>query len=200
VIRALVEWVASKLPNPRVIYDQSGRDAYLSRYYLVGAPTHPDGGSPFDQFGDVRPGTKWGDKSWGLYLHRFHRGDADPELHNHPWSWAVSLVLAGGYLEERRVGLDVVQRVLEPGALNFIRGDTYHRVDLLERDAWTLFLVGPKTQSWGFWNRGTWVTTPWREFISAKRDPAAFAREQLDQLIADARRELATLAIRRSAS
>lgn len=58
-----------------------------------------------------------------LFLHRFRRGDEDRELHNHPW-WGLSLVLVGGYLEERRVwaagGERVETRRLRPGALNLI--------------------------------------------------------------------------------
>ncbi|MGN6103684.1 MAG: hypothetical protein ACTHU0_01140, partial [Kofleriaceae bacterium] len=34
-------------------------------------------------------------------LHRFHRPDVDQHLHNHPWKWAVSLILSGSYVEER---------------------------------------------------------------------------------------------------
>ncbi len=199
MLRRIVEFVASLLPNPRVIYDQVGQSPYLSRYYLIGRPTHPDGHDPFDYYGDPRPGTTWPEKSWGLYLHRFHRGDMDRELHNHPWSWSVSLILAGGYLEERREGLSVTQRVLSPGRLNFIGGDTFHRVDLLEQDAWTLFLVGPKTQSWGFWDRATGFFTPWREFISAKRDATSVMRDGLESTIADVRRELAAARAARGA-
>jgi len=102
---------------------------------------------------------------WGLYLHCFHRSDDDGALHNHPWRWAVSLVLKGGYSEERRVGDMVVRRRVEPWTINFLTHDTFHRVDLVRGDAWTLFLVGPVVQSWGFWDRDTKKYTPWREFL-----------------------------------
>jgi hypothetical protein len=112
--------------------------------------------------------------SWGLYLHRFHRSDDEAELHNHPWRWAVSLVLQGGYSEERVVGESysegktlplVMRRQVRPGSLNFLRGDDFHRVDLTDGDAWTLFLVGPVVQSWGFLDRMTGIFTPWRQFL-----------------------------------
>ncbi len=171
IVRSIIRLAVDRLlPSPRVIYDQDGELPYLSRYYVIGAPTHPSG-EPFDAFGNPKPDAVWAEKSWGLYLHHFHRGDQDLELHNHPWGWSVSLILAGGYVEERRGGLgDVVRCVFEPGSLNWIWGNTFHRVELLEDDAWTLFLVGQKSQSWGFWERGSGIFTPWREFINARRE------------------------------
>lgn len=127
---------------------------YLTRFHLADVPQ--PWGFPFR-----------------LYLHKFHRSDDDVELHNHPWKWAVSLVLAGGYREERReVDVDgsyhVVERDVMPGNLNWIFHDTFHRVDLYERDAWTLFLVGPRIQDWGFWDRVTEEFTPWQFFVGKK--------------------------------
>lgn len=181
MIRRLVEWVASKLPNPRIIYDMTGRSPYLSRYYLIGRPRMPDGSDPFDQYGDPKPDVVWPTSLIGMYLHRFHRGDADRELHNHPWRWAVSLILVGGYIEERRLhGTDIVlTRDVRPMTMNFIEGDDFHRVDLRDGEAWSLFFVGPKVSGWGFWNRKTGDFTPWREFINSKRDSTSFAREAL---------------------
>jgi hypothetical protein len=182
MIRHLLTWVASKIP-PRIIYDRAGHDPYLSRHYILGRPRMPDGSSPFDWDGAPRMGVIWpsDNNNIGVYLHHFHRGDEDgPALHNHPWRWAISLILAGGYSEERRMrGTNrVVRRTVKPGSLNFIGPEDFHRVDLLpgQKDAWSLFIVGPKFTGWGFWNRHTGVFTPWRQFINARRDPAAFAR------------------------
>jgi len=91
----------------------------------------------------------------GLFIHRFCRSDHDRELHNHPWDWAVALVLTGGYVEERKEGLEgrVTKRTLRPLSLNLIRSSTFHRVQLLDEEAgaWTLFLAGPRaTGGWGF--------------------------------------------------
>lgn len=122
-------------------------DAYLSRYLIASV------------------------RGIGVYLHKFHRSDQDRELHNHPWKWAFSIILTGGYREERRIGeslgANVWARVFRPGAINVIRGDTFHRVDLLDEAAgcWTFFVAGPKTSSWGFWNRHTGAFTPHREFV-----------------------------------
>ena len=153
MMRAILHWLVTKLPEPRVIYDREGGSPYLSRWYLR---QHTRG------------------EGVAVFLHRFHRGDDDVELHNHPWEWSVALILSGGYREERRVGTSdhVIVRELRPGRLNVIRGTDFHRVDLYEGDAWSLFLAGPHTGiGWGFWNRLTREFTPWREFITRKRGP-----------------------------
>ena len=82
----------------------------------------------------------------------------------------MSLILSGGYREERRSGDRVETREFRPGSLNFLRPATFHRVDLLdpERGADTLSLAGPKVAEWGFWNRETGEETPWEEFIRRK--------------------------------
>jgi len=169
--RRALKWLASKLPT-RVIYGGAGNDRYLSRSYLFGRPVMPDGSSPFDHFGDTCPGAIW-PAGVGLYLHCFHQGDEDRELHNHPWAWAVSLVLAGGYIEERKAGDQVERREVLPGDINRIHHGDFHRVDLLDGECWSLFLAGPKVSSWGFWDRATGVFMHWRDFLNAKRRVAA---------------------------
>lgn len=103
MMRALLERLAAKLPPPRVIYDRLGQSPYLSRYYLLGRPRMRDGSEPTDENGTLRPGVVWETENFGIYLHKFHRGDDDLATHSHPWRWAVSLILAGGYREERRL-------------------------------------------------------------------------------------------------
>lgn len=136
-------WLSARLPV-KVIKD--GDQPYLERYYL---------GRLF--------GTTF-------YLHRFVASDPDRGLHDHPWSWAWSLVLAGWYLEERR-GFDphpAIRRLDElltafdgkprdvvrtPVVLfNRLRGDTFHRVVVPDSvgEVWTLFAHGPKVKPWGF--------------------------------------------------
>lgn len=168
MIRKLIGWLTAKLPPPRTYFDRDGVSPYLSRYYLLGAPKAPDGGPAFDDRGRPRPGTVDAE-GIGIYLHRFHRGDDGEQLHNHPWRWSFSLILAGGYFEERRNGLDVESHEYRPGSINFLRSDTFHRVDLREADAWSLFIAGPREQGWGFWDRATGIFTPWREYISDRR-------------------------------
>ena len=128
--------ITIRVPNP-----ETGELVnYLTRYYLFGK-----------------------DREWGnIYLHHFHTGDQDKELHNHPWRWSFGFILTGGYLEERRMPDDsVVERQVKPGTINFITEKVFHRVKLYQEDAWTIFFAGPRTQSWGFWDRDTKVFRDW---------------------------------------
>ena len=116
-----------------------------------------------------------------LYLHRFRRGDEDRELHNHPWH-GESRILWGSYREERLVDARplispageatitgrVIEHVYRPGSTSTLTPETYHRIDLITAEVWTLFVTGPAVQSWGFWSRTTGLVTPWRDFIRAK--------------------------------
>lgn len=149
VLKSLSRW------EPRVIIDRDGEDPYLTRYYLLGGPET-----------EGMHGTT--SKRFGLYLHHFHKGDDAEELHNHPWAWACAYILKGGYSEERRApnGL-VYRRWVRPGELNTLTSKDYHRVDLDpdSPDCWSLFLAGPRVQTWGFWDRCTGVFTEWRTFL-----------------------------------
>lgn len=167
MIRKICEWLSRRLPK-RVI----GRDGevYLERYYLFGKdPPYPEdyvGKKPKARLTFLPT----------VYLHHFLMSDTDEELHNHPWN-GLSVILLGGYSEERRVpencmgfGMDTwVRREYKPWSINRIGKDDFHRVDLYEKDCWTLFIIGEKQQSWGFWNRHTDEYTDWREFLERKR-------------------------------
>ncbi len=155
----ILKWLTGLLGDPRVIYDRVGGSPYLSRWYLLGRR---------------EDGSRW----WSpldLYLHRFHRGDDDRALHSHPWSWAVALVLAGGYIEERRVGDSVVRRIVRPFRVVFLTSDTYHRVDLLGDESWSLFLAGPKVGTWYFWDRALRAKRMWKLHIKSLRGQGQYA-------------------------
>lgn len=158
VVRRLLDL----LPR-ETFYDRAGDSPYLSRWYLAGDPD------------DGKRGRA--PRRASLFMHCIHRSDDDRALHNHPWAWSVALVLSGGYSEERRVTRSghhaVVRRRVGPGTVNVIRGDDFHRVDLLSGTSWSLFLAGPKVTAWGFWERETGEFTLKDEFIRnlrARRD------------------------------
>ena len=128
-------WLTSRLPC-RIICDHDGTP-YLERYYL------------FTLFG-VR-----------AYVHRFVASDPGRGLHDHPWPWAVSIVLSGFYFEETRSGVAQVRWV------NGLVGDSFHRVLLpnaagslselngspngRSRSCWTLFAHrAAYVKPWGF--------------------------------------------------
>jgi hypothetical protein len=141
---------------------------YLSRFYLLRKS------KPKPEADDDEP-----DRPFSVYLHYFHRGDEDHELHNHPWGWSFSIILTNGYLEERWTGREIVKRVLRPGSLNILRFNDFHRVDLRDpsKGAWTLFFAGKRVQDWGFWHPTIHTEyMPWREFIKERE---ANARQSL---------------------
>lgn len=101
---------------------------------------------------------------WRFYLHQFVGSDPDRGLHDHPWSKAYSVILAGWYREETRSGARTVRW------FNSLTGDTFHRVvlpvnviaDWLYPDSsvktrvpipcWTLFFHrAGDVKPWGFW-------------------------------------------------
>jgi hypothetical protein len=105
-----------------------------------------------------------------VYLHRFHRSDAD-EMHDHPWPF-VSIILAGGYHEKTpakgwhdgdgptKTRWYGVGRVLVRPA-NWI-----HSVLIPDgRECWSLVIRGAKAKSWGFFCPGSGYT-PWREHLA----------------------------------
>lgn len=122
MIRRFLLWLTARLPV-KVI----GRDEpYVEWYHVATLPI----------FGGLR-----------IQIHRFVRSDPDG-LHDHPWGWSRSFVLAGWYLEERRD----LTRVRAAGTTYGMSGDTFHRVILPEgaRECWTLFVHGPYVKHWGF--------------------------------------------------
>ena len=158
-----LETLARRLPPPRIISGRGEHDPYLSRWYLIGRQPPSTVGSQEDDSSRL---------PFGVFLYKFHRSDDAEQLHSHPWSWAVALVLSGGYLEERRSNSTgaVYRRLQLPWSINVIRADDYHRVDLLEDESWSLFIAGPKVASWYFWDRAADAYADWRSFVSGAPD------------------------------
>lgn len=120
MMRRFLFWLSARLPL-RII-DDNGQP-YLERYYIASLL-------------GVR-----------VYLHRFVASDPDRGLHDHPWAWAVSLILAGWYIEETRSGGFARNRI------NFLVGDNFHRVVLPidGQDVWTIFIHRQgRAKAWGF--------------------------------------------------
>lgn len=134
-----------------------GKEPYLDRYY---------------------PGPDSDTLGW--YLHKFWSGDLGGEVHNHPWSWCLSIILTEGYREIRylasrserqgsRFFLTDRQDVTHlPFGVNILNSNDMHRVILLsKRPVWTLFIHGPRTSTWGFADEETGV---FREILVRTRD------------------------------
>lgn len=104
---------------------------------------------------------------FSVMLHRFTRGDIDQEFHTHPWSWANSLILTGGYIEElyRSPGRSV-WRMVSAGAIN--RVVRAHRIDSLLGETWTLLVCGRRLHDWHFITRDG-LAIPWQEFVARRQ-------------------------------
>lgn len=133
-------------------------DPYLTRFYLTKRSSN---------------------KRYGVYLHYFHRGDADFALHDHPWGWCCSVVLTNGLVEERwdSNSRTVKPRILRPGSISVSRVEEFHRVHLYNRDtgAWTLFFSGRRVKR----ERSLWWIGGLQEYIQPfnfTRSRARYAR------------------------
>jgi hypothetical protein len=151
MIRTLCLWASKHLPSITIPTPQG--KPYLTRYYLFGADR---------KFGNI-------------FLHHFHSSDLDVSdngtylLHNHPF-WGLSLILVGGYIEERRQPDDTItKKKFLPWSFNLVKHETFHRVELLQQDGWSLFITGSRTdeRSWGFWDRITKKYYDYRQFSKA---------------------------------
>lgn len=150
LVTKLLKRVVARLPFRTIETD--GRP-YLTRWYVW--PPGPRSGPDDDGVTPKSP--------LAIFIHFFHRGDDDRDQHNHPWARSISLVLVGGYREERG---DTV-RVVKPWSLNVIGKNDFHRVDLLEpkKGCWSIFIAGTNVQSWGFKLRESGRFVPWREYL-----------------------------------
>lgn len=123
MMRALLQRIARRLPLKPISHEGG---LYLKRYYV---------------------GTWCGVR---CYLHHFLLDDPDG-LHNHPWKYGLSVLLAGWYWEERRWGRRKVKWI------NVVNGDCLHRV-LLPSVAgwhgkftvWSLFFHTARVCDWAF--------------------------------------------------
>lgn len=110
----------------------------------------------------------------GLVLHRFVNSDPDRGLHDHPWTFGVSIILAGSYKElkvtqfQPRAPVQVTQHVYRPGHVNIINGTHYHRVLLETEDVWTLFFHWKRTKIWGFLKQQDDMVDNWHYNAYAK--------------------------------
>lgn len=128
--RAWCERMAKTLEVQHIM--PNGRP-YLDRYFAAGwSPSNKRSGP-------------------AIFLHHFLSSDPDTEVHSHPWGWSASLIIAGGY-REQRCGPDkqTHERVYRPGDVNILESDDRHRVELLTHDCWSVFLAGNFEKMWEF--------------------------------------------------
>jgi hypothetical protein len=111
--------------------------------------------------------TRWG----SIYLHEFHRGDADRCLHDHPWPF-TTIVLRGGYWEEVRIKgpweVETERLWRPPGYVGRYPATHAHRIDIdpTRPRPWSLVFVGRKVRPWGFW-----TVAGWMEWVKGQGNP-----------------------------
>lgn len=110
-----------------------------------------------------------------VFLHRTFRADPGRDVHNHPWPWAGTFVLWGGYVQ-------LIKERLPTGYYSerFVRVDRwtwhrdgfypnqYHRIVSVKPNTWTLFVTGPRLRDWGFLVRGAHIR--WRPYLGLPAD------------------------------
>ena len=108
-----------------------------------------------------------------VYLHNIHQADRDEAPHSHPWAWSQTTILSGGYREQRGFLkpdgslLWIPSQSLHEGSANEMGAESVHRIEQVFGETWTLFMVGPKRSSWGFYVEGRGMV-PWRERLAER--------------------------------
>lgn len=108
-------------------------EGYLSRWWII----------PRNQF-------------FNIYLHNFVGDDDDRAAHDHPW-WSFSFLLKGRLQEEVQVHqphghrYEASVRTIKWLAPYFREATHAHIMRLQTKNAWTLFITGPRIREWGFW-------------------------------------------------
>jgi hypothetical protein len=151
-----------------------------SRYRVVPRAEAPE--TPLlEQFALIR-GASWIGRRFGaLYFQHFCNPEPSGFAHRHRWARMRSLVLSGGFVEERfAIGVDGVRRAeLWPhwrGSSYSMGASDIHRVAWWGPRCWTLFHMSvTQTDSWGWYaiepasfastRRQLGAFTPWREHI-----------------------------------
>lgn len=100
---------------------------------------------------------------FNVYLHQFQRSDEDRALHDHPWTFNISIIVKGKYREHipRRI------KKRRPFIPIFRIGRAPHRVELIDgKPVWTIFVTGRKVREWGFYCKQGWKH--WKDFVSTR--------------------------------
>jgi hypothetical protein len=134
---------------------------YMERYWIVPYLDRGSAGLDTDGTGPL----PWRHRPFSRALqhldvavrvHHILRSDDDRAFHDHPWPY-VTIVLRGGYVEVTPLyddsGIYVGDRRVwrGPGSVLWRPARSLHRLEVESgQTAWTLFITGPKCQTWGF--------------------------------------------------
>lgn len=141
------------------IHTKDGR-IYMERYWILPypvGPEHPKYNTPWQRFRRKFLGH-------AIRVHHICLPDQERDVHSHPWPF-VSVILRGWYEEMERRGGGARFCVRMRGDVVRKQAKDMHRIcQVSYSGAWTLFMTGPKQQSWGFLVDGEVV--PWRKYLN----------------------------------
>jgi hypothetical protein len=144
-----------------------------ARFRLV----DPKGNTYLERWGfELGRAGRWG----GVFLHHMSGPDPGKDLHDHPW-WFASLVLKGGYLENRALTRDSENEVTNERRRWSWRSlplTQAHTIWKLLGDTWTLVIHGPRRQDWGFYTPDGWVFH--KDYDNTRRGLKAELVEEVD--------------------
>jgi len=94
---------------------------------------------------------------FAIYVHNILRSVEDKDPHDHPW-WFMSLILWGGYVEDRVDENGRKSRHYRfAGRMFSCKTTEFHKIRLM-RPTWTLVLTGPRTHElWGYMTEDGWI-------------------------------------------
>lgn len=95
-------------------------------------------------------------------LHNFHRGDEDPDCHDHPFSF-FSLLLIGSY---REYAEDNSYKLRRRFSIAYRPATHRHRVQPTTDRCWTLCIKRDAQRPWGFWSSGKFIH--WQDYLRSK--------------------------------
>lgn len=174
VPQALRRWCSDRLIRRAMKTPYFHLDGYMERYWLVPYAFQPDGieGAGCGPVSFWHRPIAWMLQRFGIAIriHRIMRSDRSDAFHDHPWSY-LTVLLIGAYCEVRPVFKDGMYkhnavRICIAGDALLRRADSWHRLVLFDNEScWTLFITGPKRQSWGFLEH-LHAKTYWRDYVA----------------------------------
>lgn len=181
----MIQPILYRLGTRRPYFHLTG---YMNRYWLLGAASNernrdnPDWTVSDWEYADSRSRLyQWLTRHLAIRLHHILRSDNDRHLHDHP-CWNVSVVLKGGYFEimpmvqkNPAVFVEGDQELTfkvwrGPGSIVFRRASARHKIVLPPgQTCWSIFILGRKSQPWGFYTPTGKVG--WREYLGLCAQP-----------------------------
>jgi hypothetical protein len=133
---AIAAWIIARATRRDVCLhippDGANAASYMERRWLINRP--------------ITQQTSWFRLPFEVRVHWIKRPDADRDMHDHPWNWRT-IVLAGWYVEKTAQGTALRDAGSTAGR-KFT--DAHMITEVSPGGVWTLFIVGPYRQKWGF--------------------------------------------------